>query len=927
MDADGVLWFGLQEIQGRAAVCRWDGQDLDLIFLTGVRDGIAQVVVDTQGDLYVRGVYGLYCYDGETCRCIEESSVPLGSLRPLLRSEGSLWFAGRKGLYLYEKGQFQLREEFDTDHRIIEFLEDPTGAVYLVTGDGQLRRYEHGTLRLIQKLSYGCWAGPCLDRAGRIWIGTYGMGLYCYDTTRFEIFQEGQGLPTNALCCLMEDATGLLLVGTGAGLAGYDGITFHPVERTEMLTNKAVLAMLRDRQGRLWVGVNRPSLGGGILYRYEGGVLHTVIGDVMDPLEFITDLAEDREGRVWFNFRYGHGLGCVENGQVRRFSPEVDTACPSGWIGAMCVDRHGALWMGSWCPGQWEGLCRYDGGRFTRFPSTDGLLSGAVLALYEDREGGLWIGTSAGLCRYDGAQFTTFTPAGGLPHEIVTVITQTEDGTLWFGTEGGGVCHYDGQVFQVITIPGEPGLNDIRAIYQDRHRQIWLGTASGLVRYTPKRMPPEVAVTGVIADRTYTAANVIEIPTTVGRISVCFRGWSPIERASHLIYRYRLEGYDEEWRQTRERQVDYVSLPPGRYRFAVQAVDSDLNYSGITEVLLTVVPDPRIVGLTEALQASGTPGEFIGTSSALQHVLAQIQMVARTDLTVLILGETGTGKGLIARAIHGLSARQEGPFIPVNCGAIPEGLVESELFGHEKGAFTGAVSRRLGRVELAAGGTLFLDEIGDMPLAAQVKLLQFLEERTFERVGGEKILHADVRVLAATNRDLKRMMVEGRFREDLYFRLQTFPLRVPPLRERHGDILALVQYFVERFARHLNRPVPRITPAVLEHLQAYSWPGNVRELEHLVQRAALLCRDGTIGVEDIAGMLGGERPSSDDDSVFLSPAEQKWRREEQEHRHLEEVLKATGWVIYGPRGAAQRLGLHPEKLRARMKKYGLHRPR
>jgi formate hydrogenlyase transcriptional activator len=386
-----------------------------------------------------------------------------------------------------------------------------------------------------------------------------------------------------------------------------------------------------------------------------------------------------------------------------------------------------------------------------------------------------------------------------------------------------------------------------------------------------------------------------------------------------LAYVYRLEGYDRGWRWIRERRVEYVDLPLGEYRFQVKAVDQELNDSEMAEVRVMVVPDPRIVGLTEALRAGGVSGEFVGKSLALQQLLAQVHEVAQTDLTVLILGETGTGKGLVVRAIHGLSARREGPFIQVNCGTIPEGLVESELFGHEKGAFTGAVTRKLGRVELAEGGTFFLDEIGDLALATQVKLLRFLEERTFERVGGERTLRGNVRVIAATNRELRRMVAEGQFREDLYFRLLEFSIRVPPLRERLEDIPLLVRYFAERFARHLRRPVPGITAVALKRLQRYPWPGNVRELEHLVQRAVLSCREDIIGLDDVSWVLVEEREPSKH-RVFVP-------LEEYERRYLEEVLEATGWVIYGPQGAAQILGIDPEKLRGRMRRYGLRRPR
>jgi len=387
-----------------------------------------------------------------------------------------------------------------------------------------------------------------------------------------------------------------------------------------------------------------------------------------------------------------------------------------------------------------------------------------------------------------------------------------------------------------------------------------------------------------------------------------------------MVYRYRLEGYDQDWRTTHQRRVEYQDLPPGHYAFCVQAVDRDMNTSDPATVRVTVVPDPRIEALTQALSAGGQSGEFVGTSEALRRVQTQLLEVARTDETVLILGETGTGKGLAARAVHALSGRRAGPFIQVNCGAIPEGLVESELFGHEKGAFTGAISRKLGKVEVAEGGTLFLDEIGDLALEAQAKLLRALEEQTFERVGGTQTLKADVRVVAATNRDLKRMVSEGEFREDLYFRLQTFPVRMPPLRERREDVPLLAAYFTERMAAHLNKRVAQLTPEALDLLRAYDWPGNVRELEHAVRRAVIVCRGPSVRASDILLEFGkaGDSPTAEEETVSL---------EEHERRYIQEVLEKTGGIIKGPRGAAALLGLHEATLRSRMKKLGIRKVR
>jgi len=255
------------------------------------------------------------------------------------------------------------------------------------------------------------------------------------------------------------------------------------------------------------------------------------------------------------------------------------------------------------------------------------------------------------------------------------------------------------------------------------------------------------------------------------------------------------------------RRVVYQDLFLGEYSFQVKAIDRDLNYSEPATVRVTVLPDPRIAALNEALSSTGTASEFVGNSSALVRVQGQMAEVASTGVTIFILGETGTGKGLAARTLHGLSNRKSGPFIHINCGAIPDSLVESELFGHEKGTFTGAISRKLGKVELAVEGTLFLDEIGDLPLAAQVELLRLLDEHAFERLGGTETINPDVRIVVATNRDLQEMVEAGQFREDLYFRLQVFPLRLPPLRERREDIPLLALYFMERMAVHLHKEV------------------------------------------------------------------------------------------------------------------------
>ncbi|NKB72500.1 MAG: AAA domain-containing protein [Candidatus Latescibacteria bacterium] len=391
----------------------------------------------------------------------------------------------------------------------------------------------------------------------------------------------------------------------------------------------------------------------------------------------------------------------------------------------------------------------------------------------------------------------------------------------------------------------------------------------------------------------------------------------------------------------------YTDLPEGEYVFQVKAVDRDLNYSERAEISLHITPDPHERALYEAL--SGAREEFIGESPALLQFLDQLRQAAAVDLTVLIQGETGTGKGVAARTLHEASPRAEAPFIQVNCGALPDGLVESELFGHEKGAFTGAHARKMGKVELAQEGTLFLDEIGDLPLEAQSKLLRLLEEREYERVGGTETLPAQARIVAATNRDLGQMVVEKTFREDLFFRLQVFPVQLPPLRQRLADIPLLASYFMAPMAGHLGKPVAQISETALVLLQAYSWPGNVRELKHAIERAVILCRGPVIHAEHIAlaqpnqaadsgeggGLVQEERGIYQ--TAEVAPAASPSTRpdgsngtqaslEEVERRYIIEVLEQTNWVIRGEKGAAAILGMPESTLRHRMKKLGIKRP-
>ena len=309
-------------------------------------------------------------------------------------------------------------------------------------------------------------------------------------------------------------------------------------------------------------------------------------------------------------------------------------------------------------------------------------------------------------------------------------------------------------------------------------------------------------------------------------------------------------------------------------------------------------------------------GEIIGQSSILSTVFLRVEQVAPMNATVLLLGETGTGKGAVARAIHSSSARKTRPMITVNCAALPTNLIESELFGRERGAFTGAHERQIGRFELADGGTIFLDEIGELPLELQSKLHRFIQDGEIERLGSPRTIKIDVRIIAATNRDLKEEIRAGRFREDLYYRLNVFPITMPPLRQRKEDIPLLVDHFVTRFNKKIGKKIDSISKDTVKALQEYHWPGNVRELESVIERAVITSQGSALQILDRFDMIGRAEDPAEFDVKALALME---------HDHILQALRKTGWRISGVNGAALLLGLNPSTLRARIKRSGITR--
>ena len=398
-------------------------------------------------------------------------------------------------------------------------------------------------------------------------------------------------------------------------------------------------------------------------------------------------------------------------------------------------------------------------------------------------------------------------------------------------------------------------------------------------------------------------------------------------------------------RAVREQRAETLEAahPDGRRHYEIRVYPSPTGASVFAEEITErkrreeELSNDREYLLKEVGGLDAAPG-LVGFGDGLGEVIERVGLVAAGNTSVLITGETGTGKELVARAIHERSPRRERLLVKVNCAAISSGLVESELFGHEKGAFTGALARRKGRFELAHGGTLLLDEVGELPLDLQAKLLRVLQEREFERVGGSETVRVDVRVLAATNRNLADMVAQGTFREDLYYRLNVFPVALPPLRARPGDIAILVHAFLRRFARQAGKRIDGFTPEALRRLEGYRWPGNVRELQNVVERAVILVTGRLVGPEALPELGGAPTPQRIA-SVPLDPSAAPPGGEPHrafvrmprsidafERDYVARTLAETDWIIEGDRGAARRLGLHPNTLRSRLKRWGLRRP-
>ena len=907
-DREGHLWFGFDHPVrfDHETFRRYDEEEgfprAEIGYVVGRGHG---------GKVWIglpRSQDSLYCYDDTTFRSVQVD-VGGGLLKIQCDRDGRGWFCTKGGV-LYQDGDAFRR---------------------FTPADGLPRPEVRAVFH---------------DKEHRFWFATRG-GVGLYDAHSISVFDPGAKCRTNPydISQLVQDRRGDVWVGyaspvfrpLGRSIARFDGedFVFVPAAGGRVINN--CLAVCEDLDGNLWFG----GLNG--LFRYNGRELEKENPIAGLEKKSISAIAQDQEGRFLFGYwqsgpsdeRAGRKLCQLTiaydlDGQLQTIFVQDEKEDPLSRIGAVITGRNCEVFFHLTCrSATGGGFARWDPEDGVRFYGVeDGLMDERVNDLLRDRDGILWIATSCGLVRFDGRTVRNYTVEDGLLNNRINCLFEDRRGHIWMGTDV-GVVRYDGRLFQAIR---SPHLGPVIRILGSGDGTFWFGTRMGtIVRYRARKTPPGIRLVQAIADRVYEDPDEVIHSTPDQQVAFEYRGLSFSTPSADMLYIYRLKGHDPDWQPaTRARRAYYRDLPPGDYTFQVRAVDRDLNYSRIAQVELSIQPDPRIEALTVALNGQG-PVKFVGKSTALREFQKMLGKAATADLTVLIVGETGVGKGLAARVLHALSPHSDGPFVQVDCGALPEGLIDSELFGHEKGAFTGAVSRRVGKVELSRSGTLFLDEVGDMSPETQARMLRLLEERTFERVGGSRTLVVRTRIVAATNRNLEAMVSAGEFREDLYYRFQAFPLLLPPLRERRGDIPLLANYFKDRMAAHLGRRIGALKPEIVDALQAHPWQGNVRELEHVMQRAVITCQGPLIELDDLGLTAQGTLTKGDSQHSRggqpASPVREIVPLDELERRHILAVLQATNWKIKGDEGAASLLGLPSSTLNSRMKKLGIKRAR
>jgi len=872
---DGAIWFGTW-----GGVSRYDPGGMgDSPHFTNftAKDGLLSNYVDTiycdpDGTVWIgtRNGGGVSRYDGVgfTNFTWEDGLLSDSVLSIHRDSAGMMWFGTgnpyRQGVFRYDGVEFvnfSVRDGLPgTQVRAINST--PDGALWFGTDRG-VSRYDGKSFVNFsgqgEEIPSSPVDGILVSGDGSLWFATDLAGVARYDERSFSSLTVSHGLPAGWIQGIYRDPDDTLWVGATDGLARYSGSRHNPVLTTYTMEDgvvpRAASVIHPSPDGTLWFGTcgANVSVGGQGIFYYDpeddssAPFVNLTISDGLAH-RHVNNIVSEPDGTIWI----------ATTGGVSRYDGEkfVNFTKADGLADNMVFRVHrsadGILWFGTL-----NGLSRYDGKGFTNFTTEDGLGRNTILSIDSDAYGNLWIAEyGAGLSRYDGSEFINYTHKDGLANNWVQYVYHDAEGLTWFATYGGGVSGYDGTAWTILdTWDGLSYYNNVFSVNPDSDGSLWFGTQKGATNYRRNKTKPGVRIVSVTTDKTYSDLSSVPAFIVGTRVTIQYNAIDFKTHPDRRQYRCQVfgEGLSEKemdlsWQSpTRETSFDWIPDEEGTYTFAVQAIDRDLNYSKPATLSLTVQPDPKLVSMQMELEDLRQEvsrkyhfSSFMGESAAVQQVHALMERAIDSGLTVLITGETGTGKELVARAIHHNSPRKNEPILDRNCGAIPRELLTSELFGHRKGAFTGANEDKMGLFEAASGGTVQLDEIGEMPQDAQVHLLRFLEEREIQRLGENISRHVDVRIIATTNRDLAEEVTADRFREDLYYRLSEFPIHIPPLRERPEDVPLLAEHFL----KDMDKELDGFAPGVIEMLQSYSWPGNVRELRNVIRRASALAEEG-----------------------------------------------------------------------------------
>ncbi|MCE5270109.1 sigma 54-interacting transcriptional regulator [bacterium] len=897
-DSQGNIWYSAQG----GGVGVYDGTGWKTYTTQNglPSDNITSIFEDKEKNLWF-GTWGdglVRLSDRAFVTYTEADGLPGNSVAPALEDrQGNLWFNDRyvEGVARYDGNKwttYTSRDGLCSDH-IVHLYMDSKGVIWFSSG------YEISTLDGSRWKNYileNQWINRSFfeDRNGVIYIGTF---QYKFNGRTIEpclLKGENPDSPPSVLSTA-QDTAGNLLFGTTECLLVFNGTDLRKLER-----GRVINAITGDPERCLWFATDSGLVKSDIqdYYGYAGenerlaGIRYTIESGLAH--NDVLALCRDASGAVWAGTN-GGGVSRLKDDAITNFT--VENGLSSNVCNYILESGSRLYFVMS------NGLNCYDGETFKVYTEEDGFTANTQSQPLLDRKGNLWFRSPNGVIKYD--------PSSDRPTLIQPPVYIT--GLKLFDksipVRDGIVLDYDmnGLNIEFVGICfASPGV-----LYNYRLEGLeadWIPTRQNSVSYTNL---PEGRYTFKVKARNQDGVWSRETATLSFRIlppfwaTLWFRVLSlvAIVAAFYGIHEFRT-------RFIKKRNLELLHEVSERKK-----VESALRKEHAEVESLKNRLQAENIYLQEEIRIEHDFKEIISNSDALNKVLERVEQVAATDATVLILGETGTGKQLIARAVHNVSPRAERALVTVNCAALPATLIESELFGHEKGAFTGALSRKIGRFELADGGSIFLDEIGEMPLDLQAKLLRVLQDGEFERLGSTATIRVNVRIIAATNRDLEKEVRQDRFRQDLFYRLNVYPITCPPLREHKEDIPLLVNHFVNKYSAQAGKKINFISPNLIDNLQSYDWPGNVRELENVIERAVIVSRRNKL---ELAESLQKETQPRDRDS--RTPT-----LEELEREHIVKVLKTTGWRIRGKSGAAEILGLKPTTLESRMDKLGIRR--